>query len=170
MSFAFYTSLGPTPTPGGWSGRSFGAPGLPFGFGFPSFGDPLFYFMPAASSFFINRLLGFANGSSVNINIGPTPAHLGFGGLLLGTPFYADSGIPGGDPFTLNPYGPNSPGYGTAFGGGGFYAPPGYGGPFNTPFNANPADNLFAAGNPFSFFGGNGGPNPFAGLGGGWVV
>src|SRR5687767_14348343 len=89
---AFYTSLGPTSTPGGFSGQSFGTPGLPFGFGFPSFGDPTFYFMPAASHFFMNRLLGFANGTAVNINFGPVPSHLGLGGLLLGLPFFGSSG------------------------------------------------------------------------------
>lgn len=91
----FYTSLGPTTTPGGFSGQNFGTPGLPFGFGFPSYGDPMFYTMPAASSFFFNRLLGFANGSAVNINFGPVPSTLGFGGLLLGSPFFADGGDPG---------------------------------------------------------------------------
>ncbi len=86
--YPIYTSLGVTNTPGGFSGRSFGTPALPGGFGFPSFGDPRFYFIPAASSFFINDLLGFANGSAVNINVGPKPSHLGLGPLLLGMPFF----------------------------------------------------------------------------------
>ncbi len=85
---AFYTSMGPTSSLGGYSNQSDGTPGLPFGFGFPSSGDPLFYQMPAASSFYINKLLGFANGSAVNINVGPIPSTLGMGGLLLGMPFY----------------------------------------------------------------------------------
>jgi hypothetical protein len=123
---AFYTALGPSRTPGGFSGRSFGTPGLVQGFGFPSFGDPLFYFQPAASSFFINRLLGYANGSAVNINVGPTPANLGFGGLLLGMGYYADSGNPGEDPFAdigtpIQQPGPAIGGYPPVRGGGDFY-------------------------------------------------
>lgn len=84
---AFSTSLGPSSTPGGFSGQNTGTPSLSTGFGFPSYGDPSFYFQPAASSFNINKLLGFANGSAVNINVGPTPPTLGLGGLLLGMPF-----------------------------------------------------------------------------------
>lgn len=97
--FSVYTSLGPSASPGGFSGFSFGAPGLPQGFGFPSFGDPLFYFTPAASSFTINRLLGFANNSAVNINVGPTPSTMGIGRMLLGGTFFADSGLPGTGPY-----------------------------------------------------------------------
>lgn len=114
--FSVYTSLGPSSSPGGFSGHSFGTPGLPNGFGFPSFGDPMFYFMPAASSFFINRLLGFANNSAVNINVGPTPSTLGLGGLLLGQPFYGNSGAPGG-----GPWGGGNDFYGGDFFGGSLY-------------------------------------------------
>lgn len=106
----------------------------------------------------INRLLGFANGSAVNINIGPTPSHLGFGSLLLGQPFFNDSGSPGGDPFTFHNYGPGAPGYGSPFGGGGHFAPPGYGGPFGTPWQAGPSP--FDAGGEFGWTGGNG-PSPW---------
>lgn len=156
MNPAFFTSLGPTQANGGFSYFPFGSAGLPWGFGFPSFGDPRFYFMPAASSFLINQLLGFANGSAVNINIGPIPASLGFGGLLRGASLF-DSGI-GGDPFSFPLFGPGAPGYGTAFGGGGHYAPPGYGGPFNTPFQPGPSP--FGPGGPFAWTGGSG-PSPW---------
>jgi hypothetical protein len=46
------------------------------------------YQMPAASSFFINDLLRATSGQSVNINIGPVPAHLGLPPFLLGQPFF----------------------------------------------------------------------------------
>ena len=110
---SYATGLGPTQTLGGYSNVGFGTPGLPFGFGFPSPGaDPLFIMgTPAALSGNVNRLLAYANGSSVNVNFGPIPSTLGFGGLLLGTPFYAtyaagapDAGGDQGVPSFLNGY------------------------------------------------------------------
>ena len=86
--FPFQTGFGPTTTPGGFSGQSFGAPGIT-GFGFPPpLVDPFFFFTPAASSFNINRLLGAANGTSVPINVGPTPSTLGISPFILGFPFF----------------------------------------------------------------------------------
>lgn len=160
---ALYTSLGPSQANGGFSGAQFGSSaGLPYGFGFPSFGDPQFFFIPAASSFMINNLLGFANGSATNINIGPVPHHLGMGSLLRGFSFFGnDPGAcdPGGDPFTFHTYGPGSPGYGTPFMGGGHFAPPGYGGPFGTPWQPGPSP--FDSGGPFGWVGTNN-PGPWA--------
>jgi len=121
----------------------------------------MFYFMPAASSFFINRLLGFANGSAVNINVGPTPSHLGMGDLLLGLPFYRDSGAPtvpgfdnpNGVAFT-NP----AAGWGTNTGT--------QGDPWNTPFYQNNNSFQFAgSGAPDYYFGQN--PDAWYGGGGG---
>ncbi len=131
---SYATGLGPTQTLGGYSNVGFGTPGLPFGYGFPSPGaDPLFIMgTPAALSGNINRLLGYANGSSVNVNFGPIPSTLGFGGLLLGTPFYAtyaagapDAGGDQGIPSFLNGYLSSAvpTGSNSNFGGPGFASP-----------------------------------------------
>lgn len=131
---SYATGLGPTQTLGGYSNVGFGTPGLPFGFGFPSPGaDPLFIMgTPAALSGNVNRLLAYANGSSVNVNFGPIPSTLGFGGLLLGTPFYAtyaagapDAGGDQGIPSFLNGYLSSAVPTGSSsnFGGPGFSSP-----------------------------------------------
>jgi len=91
-----------TASPGGFysSPSSSGIP-TATGFGFPSFGDPLFYQAPMGASGLLNRDLAMANGSAVNVDFGPLPSTLGFGGLLLGNSFFGGSGNPGGSsPFS----------------------------------------------------------------------
>lgn len=96
--FPLLTGFGPTTTPGGFSNSSFGTPGIT-GFGFPTpFVDPLLFFIPGASSFFLNRLLGSAAGIAVPINFGPVPSTMGLPPLVLGFPFFGD-GIQGQAPF-----------------------------------------------------------------------
>jgi hypothetical protein len=68
----------------------------------------MFFFAPAASSFFMNRLLGSAAGMAVPINFGPVPSTMGLPPLVLGFPFFG-GGVEGGLPFV---------GAGTPFGGG----------------------------------------------------
>ncbi len=164
---AFYTSAGPSSNNGGLSGVAFGSPGIN-GFGFPSFGDPAFYFTPAASSFFLNDLLGFANGSAVNINFGQPPAQLGLGELLTGNRFFPDPNPlnainPNGNPYATSIFNQYSPGYGTSYAGGGYGSSPGYGGYFFSGPQAQSSP--FGSGgllgwNPFT----GSGTNPFSGF------
>ena len=93
----FATGFGSTRTNGGFSNTSFGTPGLPLGFAFPSPGiDPLFLFSPAAVSSNLNRILSYAAGINVNTNYGPVTDPLAPIGFLRGTPYFAQYGSPSG--------------------------------------------------------------------------
>lgn len=154
-TLAYATGFGPNSTLGGFSNFSFNTPGLPFGFAFPSPGiDPLFLFSPAALSGNLNRLLSYAAGINVNVNFGPIPSTLGFGGLMLGTSFYGQ-------------YGP-----GPGFGGGvpSFLQDHIGPGPYD-PYGSDPSSNFanmggYGQGGYDPYGGGGGGYDPYGGMGG----
>ncbi|MCA9841805.1 MAG: hypothetical protein KC475_06750 [Cyanobacteria bacterium HKST-UBA03] len=96
------TGFGNVPNPAGFSNTSFGTPGLPTGFAYPSPGiDPLFLQQPATSSNGLNRLLGYAGGINVNVNFGPPTDPLLPFGFLRGTPYFGGS-LPQSD--SLSPF------------------------------------------------------------------
>lgn len=153
---AFQTGFGPTQSTGGFSNTAFGTAGIVGGFGFPIPGvDPLFSFTAAASSFTLQKLLGFANGSGTNINVGPIPSNMGMvGGILNGTPFFSNpsslGGLAGDNPLA-GALGSFLPGYGQGDNSGN-------GAGFSGLGNGTPFDNYVG--------GGQGGPqgagNPYA--------
>lgn len=153
---AFQTGFGPTQSTGGFSNTAFGTAGIVGGFGFPIPGvDPLFSFTAAASSFTLQKLLGFANRSGTNINVGPIPSNMGMvGGILNGTPFFSNpsslGGLAGDNPLA-GALGSFLPGYGQGDNSGN-------GAGFSGLGNGTPFDNYVG--------GGQGGPqgagNPYA--------